>query len=60
MKDILSVVTFVMGALCFVVFLTTLKPDALSAVRPASRPAHCKVPASEAPGCRSEPERLER
>ena len=31
MKDVLSVVTFVMRALCFVVFLITVKPDALSA-----------------------------
>ena len=31
MKDVLTVVTFFMGALCFVVFLTTVKPQALGA-----------------------------
>ena len=29
MKGVLTVVTFVMGALCFVVFLTTVKPQAV-------------------------------
>ena len=38
MKDVLSVVTFVMRALCFVLFLITVKPDALSAVRAPSKP----------------------
>jgi hypothetical protein len=32
MKDVLSVVTFVMGALCLVMLLTTLKPDGGGAV----------------------------
>jgi hypothetical protein len=32
MKEILSVITFGIGALCFVVFLTVVKPDAASAV----------------------------
>jgi hypothetical protein len=32
MKDVLGVVTSVMGALYFLVFLITLKPDAVSAV----------------------------
>ena len=32
MKDVLSVVTFIMGALCFAMFLITLKPEALSAI----------------------------
>ena len=32
MKDFLSVVTFIMGALCFAMFLITVKPDPLSAV----------------------------
>jgi hypothetical protein len=54
MKHVLSVVTFVIGALGFVVFLTTLKPDALSAVPAPSTPMHCKMTASHAP-CRSGP-----
>ena len=38
MKDVLSLVTFVLAALCFVVFVTTVKPDAMSAVaQPQSR-----------------------
>ncbi|WFU82422.1 hypothetical protein QA645_06665 [Bradyrhizobium sp. CIAT3101] len=32
MKHILTVVTFIMGALCFAMFLTTLKPDPLGAL----------------------------
>jgi hypothetical protein len=32
MKDIMTAVTFVMGALCFAIFLITVKPDPLSAV----------------------------
>ena len=60
MKDVLSVVTFDMVALCFVVFLNVWKPDALAAVMAASKPAHCKIAASGAPGCRSGPEWLER
>ena len=32
MKHVLTVVTFVMGALCFAMFLITVKPDPLSAV----------------------------
>jgi hypothetical protein len=45
MKHVLSVVTFVMLALCFVVFLTMVKPDAPSAVTAPSKPAHCKMAA---------------
>ena len=50
MKHILTVVTFVMGALCFVMFLITVRLAALSAVPPPSKPAHCKMPISDAPG----------
>ena len=60
MKDVLSVVTFIMGALCFVLFLILVKPDALSAVPPPGKPAHCKITISREPVCRSEPERQER
>jgi len=38
MKDVLSVVTFIMGALCFVLFLILVKPDALSAAPPPGKP----------------------
>jgi hypothetical protein len=37
MKEILSVFTFGIGALCFVVFVTVLKPNAISAVPGPSR-----------------------
>ena len=60
MKDVLSVVTFVIG-LCFVLFLITMKPDAASPITgKPSKPAHCKMLASRAPGCRSEPDWLQR
>ena len=55
MKDVLSVVAFAMKALCFVAFLITTKPDVLSAVTAPSEPAHCRIAASGAPGCRSRP-----
>ena len=60
MKDVLSVVTFIMGALCFAMFLITLKPDALNAVPSSGKPAHCKLAVSREPVCRSEPEWRER
>jgi hypothetical protein len=55
MKDILTVVTFVMVAMCFAMFLITAKPDPLSAV-PTVKPAHCKMAVSREPVCRSESE----
>ena len=55
MKNVLSVVTFIMGALCFAMFLITPKPDALSAVPSPGKPAHCKMTVSRAPVCRSDP-----
>jgi hypothetical protein len=57
MKDILSVVTFVMGALCFAMFLITVKPDPLSAVPTRGKPAHCKTAVSRELVCHNEPER---
>jgi hypothetical protein len=32
-----------MGALCFVVFVTVLKPNAISAVRGPSKPGYCNT-----------------
>src|SRR5258708_4337479 len=46
MKDVLSLTTFAIGALCFVVFVTTVKPDAISAVPASSKPEYCKMQAS--------------
>jgi len=42
MKEVLSVFTFGIGALCFVVFVTVLKPNAISAV-----PGPRKAPRSQ-------------
>jgi hypothetical protein len=38
MKEALSLFTLIIGAFCFVVFLTVFKPDAISAVPGRSKP----------------------
>jgi hypothetical protein len=38
MKEVLSVFTFGIGALCFVVFVTVFKPTSVSAVHGTSKP----------------------
>ena len=43
MKDVLSAAAFAMKAVCFVVFLITLKPGPLSAVTAPDQPAHWSV-----------------
>ena len=43
MKEVLSVFTFGIGALCFVVFVTVLKPNAISAVPGRSKPEYCNT-----------------
>ena len=43
MKDVLTVVTFVIWVPCLAVFLMAVTPDELSAVPAPSRPTHCKV-----------------
>ena len=40
MKEVLSVFTFGIGALCFVVFVTVFKPTAVSAVHGTSTPKY--------------------
>jgi hypothetical protein len=60
MKDVLTVITFVVGALCFLMFLNVFKSDARGVVNSLPNPAHCEMPASAAPGCRTESEGLER
>ena len=47
MKEVLSVFTFGIGAVCFVVFFTVLKPHAFSAVAGPSKPEYCNTEASE-------------
>jgi hypothetical protein len=46
MKEVLSVFTFGIGALCFMVFVTVLKPNAISAVPGPSKPEYCNREAS--------------
>jgi hypothetical protein len=41
-KHVLAVVTFVIGALCFTMFLITVKPDPLSAVTHRASPRTAK------------------
>jgi hypothetical protein len=40
MKEVLSIFTFGIGALCFVVFATVFKPTAVSAVHGTSKPEY--------------------
>jgi hypothetical protein len=46
MKEVLSVFTFGIGALCFVAFLTALKPLAVTAATGLANPAYCSTKAS--------------
>jgi hypothetical protein len=43
MKEVLSVFTFGIGAVCFVVFFTVLKPHAFSAAAGPSQPEYCNT-----------------
>jgi len=40
MKEVMSVFTFGIGALCFVVFVTVFKPTAVSVVHGTSKPEY--------------------
>ena len=51
MKEVLSLVTFALAALCFVVFVTTVKPEAMSAVPSPSKPEVCQTLGSWTGGC---------
>jgi hypothetical protein len=52
MKEVLSVLTFSIAALCFAIFLTVVKPNAVSAVPGESKSIHCETEASSLPVCR--------
>jgi hypothetical protein len=52
MKNVLSLVTFAIAALCFAVFVATVKP--LSGVVAPSKPENCIMASSDALGCGSE------
>jgi hypothetical protein len=51
MKEVLSLFTFGIGALCFVVFVTVFKPDAVSAVPGPSKSDYCNTEASPTHPC---------
>jgi hypothetical protein len=52
MKEVLSLFTFGIGALCFVAFVTVFKPSVISAVSGPSRPECCNTEASPGLACR--------
>ena len=49
MKDVLSLVTFALGVLCIVAFVTTVRPTAISAIQAA--PDYCRKDSSGMRGC---------
>jgi hypothetical protein len=49
MRDVLCLVTLVIAALCFAVFVAMVKPA--SAVLAPSQPANCIMASSGTPGC---------
>jgi hypothetical protein len=53
MKEVLSVFTFGIGALCFVVFFTALKPLAVTAATGPANPAYCSTKSSPTLACQS-------
>jgi hypothetical protein len=54
MKEVLSLFAVAIGALCFVVFVTVFKPDAVSAVHGTSKPESCNTEVSPKHGCRQD------
>ena len=52
MKEVLSLFTFSIGALLFVVFFAAFKPDVVSAVPGPSEPGYCSTKASPVLACR--------
>ena len=55
MREVLSLATFVLGVLCFVAFVTAVKPNAFAAAEAPNKPAHCQTDDSQRrnPLCRS-------
>ena len=53
MKEVLSLFTFGIGALFFVVFFAAFKPDVVIAVTGPSKPGYCSTKASPSLACRS-------
>ena len=53
MREVLSLITFGVRALLFVVFFAALKPDVVIAVTGPSKPDYCNTKATPSLGCRS-------
>ena len=53
MKEVMSLITFGIGALFFVVFFAAFKPDAVIAATGPSKPGYCYTKASSTLACRS-------
>jgi len=51
MKEISSLATFAVGVVCFVMFLTTVKPDAPIEIRAAGVSGHCRTNTTGTNGC---------
>ena len=51
MREVLSLATFVLGVLCFVAFVTAVKPNAFAAAEAPNKPAHCQTDDSQRRGC---------
>jgi hypothetical protein len=52
MKNVLSLITFVPGALCLVVFAIVFKPDEITAVPAPGEPEPCMTSVSPGHRCR--------
>jgi hypothetical protein len=53
MREVLSLFTFGIGALCFVVFFTALEPLAVTAATGPANPAYCSTKASPTLACQA-------
>ena len=51
MKEVQSLFTFVLAALCFAAFVTLFKPAAIAAVPTPSEREHCETKALPGLGC---------
>jgi len=53
MKEVMSLITLGIGALFFVVFFATFRPDVVIAATGPSKPGYCDTKASSTLACRS-------
>lgn len=54
MKEVLSLAIFAVGVLCFVAFVNTVKPNAITAVQWTNEADHCPTELSSVGGCGSQ------